>query len=523
MNYKNKVFLTTILLTSLVSCGNKPISSSTNLPSSTIEPSSSSSISSSSSSSSSSSIEEPAPTVLPYRKLKELNDMPTLPSTGDVNMLVNPVAFKGDKDTCNAMESSCDLVKENLHQTFFGESNEENGNESVSSFYKKSSYGKLNLKGEISEVYELPRTVNEYCNLMYSRYGTSKVYDSGAFYTQLGVIEATIINGVFGDSTSYNNINYDNDGDGLIDGVWFVYLEDYLSSNSTYVDYYEAKQQLLWAFTYWNFNSNVKLGTFGWGSYKFTVEGGYSHDSHTFIHETGHMLGLYDYYDYDSQAANPTGGLDMMDYNVLDHDAYSKYILDWTTPTYVKEEGTYTLKPLTSSTDCFIIAPKSYNDSEFWEYYIVEYYRPDGLNKLDATTKYSNLKMFTVNGLRVYHVNQKMGYLVYNQRKNSYVWNNSYISDLDSDDFESEDKYPYIINSNTSSYSYNTKKDITLVSLISAAGRTNTQDGKNSDIFTEGTSYDSKNLTWEDGESMNFSFSVTSVTDDSLTFTFTKK
>lgn len=136
MNYKNKVFLTTILLTSLVSCGNKPISSSTNLPSSTIEPSSSSSISSSSSSSSSSSIEEPAPTVLPYRKLKELNDMPTLPSTGDVNMLVIPVAFKGDKDTCNAMESSCDLVKENLHQTFFGESNEENGNESVSSFIK---------------------------------------------------------------------------------------------------------------------------------------------------------------------------------------------------------------------------------------------------------------------------------------------------------------------------------------------------------------------------------------------------
>ena len=66
--------------------------------------------------------------------------------------------------------------------------------------------------------------------------------------------------------------------------------------------------------------------------------------------------------------------------------------------------------------------------------------------------------MFTVNGLRVYHVNQKMGYLVYNQRKNSYVWNNSYISDLDSADFESEDKYPYIINSNTWSSSILYKK-----------------------------------------------------------------
>lgn len=233
-------------------------------------------------------------------------------------------------------------------------------------------------------------------------------------------------------------------------------------------------------------------------------------------------MGLDDYYDYDGYRT-PAGGLDMMDNNIGDHMAFNKYNLGWVKPETITESGTYTLKPLTSSTDCFIIAPKSYNDSEFWEYYIVEYYRPDVLNKLDATTKYSNLKMFTVNGLRVYHVNQKMGYLVYNQRKNSYVWNNSYISDLDSADFESEDKYPYIINSNTSSYSYNTKKDTTLVSLISAAGRTNTQDGKNSDIFTEGTSYDSKNLTWEDGESMNFSFSVTSVTDDSLTFTFTKK
>ena len=319
------------------------------------------------------------------------------------------------------------------------------------------------------------------------------------------------------DST-YDYHDFDTNGDNIIDAIWLVY--------SGPID--NGGNSMFWAFTYWSYMEDqfdgVDVSPYAWAAYKFFDEGGYTDhpDAHTTIHETGHLMGLDDYYDYDGYRT-PAGGLDMMDNNIGDHMAFNKYNLGWVKPETITESGTYTLKPLTSSTDCFIIAPKSYNDSEFWEYYIVEYYRPDGLNKLDATTKYSNLKMFTVNGLRVYHVNQKMGYLVYNQRKNSYVWNNSYISDLDSADFESEDKYPYIINSNTSSYSYNTKKDTTLVSLISAAGRTNTQDGKNSDIFTEGTSYDSKNLTWEDGESMNFSFSVTSVTDDSLTFTFTKK
>lgn len=531
MNYKNKVFLTTILLTSLVSCGNKPISSSTNLPSSTIEPSSSSSISSSSSSSSSSSIEKPAPTVLPYRKLKELNDMPTLPSTGDVNMLVIPVAFKGDKDTCNAMESSCDLVKENLHQTFFGESNEENGNESVSSFYKKSSYGKLNLKGEISEVYELPRTVNEYCNLMYSRYGTSKVYDSNAFYTQLRVIEATIINGVFGDSTSYNNINYDNDGDGLIDGVWFVYLEDYLSSNSTYVDYYEAKQQLLWAFTYWNFNSNVKLGTFGWGSYKFTVEGGYSHDSHTFIHETGHMLGLYDYYDYDSQAANPTGGLDMMDYNVLDHNAYSKYILDWTTPTYVNEEGTYTLKPFQENGQ-FLLLNMNWNKTYYDKYLLLEYYTPTGLNRFDTeNTDNKYLHGFTENGVKAYLVDSRVGAIILNGMSNKKgTWDKNFYYDFDESSFTISITYD-LIYSNTPSRSYDgnvtTWNPHPLIRLLEATGNNrfvvpgNQQTADNSTLFQEGDSI-SSSLNMYNDETLGFNISFGKCTDEGVTITITK-
>ena len=55
------------------------------------------------------------------------------------------------------------------------------------------------------------------------------------------------------------------------------------------------------------------------------------------IHETGHALGLPDYYDYDDTVGprGGVGGLDMMDGNWGDHNCFSKFLLDWMTPTVV--------------------------------------------------------------------------------------------------------------------------------------------------------------------------------------------
>lgn len=484
---------------------NAASNSTTDSATSTSSSSSPSSISSSSTSSSTPTIEEGVSKYSHFQSISNKSRQAGfLPSLGNPNILVIPVDFS-DYTFVEAGAKSNEAARERIEDAYFGERNDDELHESLRSYYKKSSYGQLDITGVVTPVIRAPRTYAYYKSITNSSTQTDLI--DGIIRLALKTLDST-----------YDYHDFDTNGDNIIDAIWLVY--------SGPID--NGGNSMFWAFTYWSYMEDqfdgVDVSPYAWAAYKFFNEGGYTDhpDAHTTIHETGHLMGLDDYYDYDGYRT-PAGGLDMMDNNIGDHMAFNKYNLGWVKPETITESGTYTLKPLTSSTDCFIIAPKSYNDSEFWEYYIVEYYRPDGLNKLDATTKYSNLKMFTVNGLRVYHVNQKMGYLVYNQRKNSYVWNNSYISDLDSADFESEDKYPYIINSNTSSYSYNTKKDTTLVSLISAAGRTNTQDGKNSDIFTEGTSYDSKNLTWEDGESMNFSFSVTSVTDDSLTFTFTKK
>jgi len=66
-------------------------------------------------------------------------------------------------------------------------------------------------------------------------------------------------------------------------------------------------------------------------------------DAHMLVHETGHMLGLEDYYSY-SGLENPCGGVDMMDLNVGDHDAYSKMVLGWVNPYVV--DGSHQTFPL---------------------------------------------------------------------------------------------------------------------------------------------------------------------------------
>jgi len=57
----------------------------------------------------------------------------------------------------------------------------------------------------------------------------------------------------------------------------------------------------------------------------------------TIIHETGHALGLADYYDYDDSVGprGGMGGLDIMDGVWGDHNAYSKWILGWLHPEVV--------------------------------------------------------------------------------------------------------------------------------------------------------------------------------------------
>ncbi len=134
-------------------------------------------------------------------------------------------------------------------------------------------------------------------------------------------------------------------------------------------------------------------------------------DTHTYIHEMGHMFGLDDYYDYSYQYV-PAGDFSMQDYNVGSHDPYSLMALGWVAPYIPTESCKMILKPFQESRDLILLTP-SWNEynSPFDEYLLIELYTPTGLNEFDSLYKrqYSPLGPSDV-GIRLWHVDARLLY-----------------------------------------------------------------------------------------------------------------
>src|SRR5690606_28476123 len=78
-------------------------------------------------------------------------------------------------------------------------------------------------------------------------------------------------------------------------------------------------------------------------------------------HETGHLLGLPDFYDYNSSigTCGGLGGFDLMDGNGIDHNCFSKYLLDWIDPHIITEgDHDVILRPSSQYPDAIIIMPE---------------------------------------------------------------------------------------------------------------------------------------------------------------------
>ena len=323
-----------------------------------------------------------------------------LPSTGDRKILVVPIEF---------LDSTFDEISlKRLNNTFFGESNQ-TGWESVSSFYEKSSYGKLKITGEVSSPLRLDQTVNTFSNNYKKNSKNTKTYTDFVLDAALEKL-----------STSIDLSQYDTNSDGYIDAVWLVYSAKYNRTDSS---------SPFWAYTTWETSpktidseKGLKGCLYSWASIDFVTEKQYpssflfdssnveNGDAHTYIHETGHMLGLDDYYSYDYSSVErnydtPVGGIDMMDMNIGDHDSFSKYLLGWIDPLVITEEylksNDYelTLNSLadTSSTrnKAFLLPCNTengirYNGTSFDEYLLIEYSTNTDLNEKDSLSKYAN-------------------------------------------------------------------------------------------------------------------------------------
>src|SRR5574344_2239049 len=136
-------------------------------------------------------------------------------------------------------------------------------------------------------------------------------------------------------------------------------------------------------------------------------------DSHTYIHEMGHVLGLIDYYNTDNGKYGPLGRIDMMDYSIGDQNAMSKMLLNWTRPIQVTGEGDVTINIFSATGDCILMS-NSWNGSALDEYILLEFYSPNGLNYIDSYQSWGDAKLPSQPGIKMYHIDARAGFYTNN-------------------------------------------------------------------------------------------------------------
>lgn len=431
------------------------------------------------------------------------NPLP-IPSTGAYNLLVIPVQFS------DTTISSTQLDR--LGKAFNGTS-ADTGWESVNSYYKKSSYGKLDMTFDVQKPFVTDK------NYKYYEDYSGNITVDGETITKTGDILLLELALAYYEK-SLDLTEYDTDKDGIIDAVYLIYSAPvtydseanadsiywaYVTTYPTETQKYDGLEVGYYLFAGFDFmdehtgNSNdTYLGQEGYTPYS-----GLKIMAETYIHETGHLLGLDDYYDYEDAkgSGEGLGGADMMDYNVGDHDAYSKLILGWVDPTVITTTQTVTINAFESSGQ-FLMVLLDYDGTYFSEYLLIDLYANTGLNSLGASQQNSllyydsNTKVGAEYGVRIYHVSSSI--------KNPY----------------SDDYYSFTDNNNSVS-------DTALIKLVEADGEKKfaSTEGyaESTDLWQAGDSLLSvfPNYARNDNKKVNFDIRIDSVSKTSATITIT--
>ncbi len=260
--------------------------------------------------------------------------------------------------------------------------------ESLRNYYRRSSYGMLDLRGTTLGWYQPP----------YSR-------DSMAQTTAARqALIAEALN--YFDGQGHDFSQYDNNNDGTID----------------YFCVFWTGPDNGWANFWWGYDTSFqsslvidgkqfRSATYSW---QWETRGTSPFTPLTPIHETGHALGLPDLYDYDSTVGprGGVGGLDMMDANWGDHNCFSKMLLDWISPAVATSGSrTYTLRPSATTQDALIVWPTYTSSTPFGEFFMVQ-------NRY----RVGNDTRFAGDGLIVWHIDATLN------AGGGFYYNNSYAS-----------------------------------------------------------------------------------------------
>ncbi len=398
------------------------------------------------------------------------------PTVGAPGVLVIPVEFSDVTAASKGYQTSV------LKQAF--EKGGQTDYYSVYDYYDTASYGQLNIDVTVLDTWFRPKNKSTYYqNATIDYYGEQVAAgDQMIMDEALAYLETTMDLSAF-----------DSDKNGIIDAVVLITTLDV------------GDDDFHWAYRYWNIYvddndeyyeyDGVSANDYLWASYQFLHSdydawGNENYDNksgvntYTYIHEFGHILGADDYYDT-AGVNEPMGGFDVMDAMMGDHNAFTKFNLGWVTTSRLVTTDTsvtLSLEDFSKNGDSIIIA----NDWDstlgaYQEYYVLAYYKSVGLNS--GMGGY-----FERDGVVVYHVN----------------------ATLSSEVYDGETYYD-IQNNNTDSSSEYGSVDNLIEYVLSADG-----------TYTYVVGDRLPTVTDDNGNKLQYTFTVDALSSDAATITFTK-
>jgi M6 family metalloprotease-like protein len=277
--------------------------------------------------------------------------------------------------------------------------------ESLGNYYQRSSYNKLKITTGVVDNSSTSSALGWY-----------RAQNPRSYYEKLGdgagqdALIKEAIN--YYDAQGQDFAQYDNNSDGAIDAVYlkwtgpnngwanFWWAYQWVFHDATYTVDGKSLSKYVWSW----YGADTYTSTYWQGEYEPRVD----------IHETGHLLGLPDYYDYKSGIGpeGGVGGLDMMDNNWGDHNCFSKFLLDWISPEFIPAgSSTKTFEPSGVSQDAALIMPGATNNI-FSQYFMVQYRKRDTGNDPSS---------YPTDGMLIWHVDATL-----NSSGTDFVYDNSY-------------------------------------------------------------------------------------------------
>lgn len=306
-----------------------------------------------------------------------------LPTTGSPKMLAVLVDFP---DYPHAVDQTVADVQLKM----FGAGSAAPPFDSLRNFYQRSSNNLLTLQGNVLGWYRAAHNRSYYEALGDGAGQTALINEALGYYATQG----------------HDFAQYDNDNDGTIDAFFIKWTGPDTGWNGFWWAYQTTYQGSA------TFGGKAP-GPYVWSWYSGTGSTTYYPD--TDIHETGHLLGVPDYYDYDDSVGprGGVGGLDIMDAVWGDHNAFSKFMLGWLTPTIVASGSTVkALSPTGSTGSAVLMMPGATSGSLFSEYFIAQY------RKRGVGNDPSN---YPTDGLVIWHVDATL-----NGGATDFAYDNSY-------------------------------------------------------------------------------------------------